>query len=62
MGCHQCRRGVHAWWMSSGRILARRLVGGIGSLMWWEFWDDYPETYLTDEDIAILGSSPFIKP
>ena len=33
----------------------------IDALMWWGFWDDYPETYLTDEDIAILESSPFIK-
>ncbi len=32
------------------------------ALMWWGFWDDYPETYLTDEDVAILESSPFIKP
>ena len=30
------------------------------TLMWWGYWYDYPETYLTDEDIAILESSPFI--
>ena len=34
----------------------------VDALMWWGFWDDYPETYLTNEDITILESSPFIKP
>ena len=29
--------------------------------MWLGFYDNYPETYFTDEDIAILKSSPFIK-
>ena len=32
------------------------------ALMWLGFYYNYPETYLTDEDVAILISSPFIKP
>ena len=32
------------------------------ALMWMGFYWDYPETYLTDEDVAVLKSSPFIKP
>ena len=34
----------------------------IDALMWLGFHRKYPETYFTDEDIAILKSSPFIKP
>ena len=29
--------------------------------MWLGFYDNYPDTYLTDEDVAVLESSPFIK-
>ena len=32
------------------------------ALMWLGFYYNYPETYLTDEDVGILKSSPFIKP
>lgn len=32
------------------------------ALMWMGFYYDYPETYFTEEDVAILKSSPFIKP
>ncbi len=32
------------------------------TLMWFGFYYNYPETYFTKEDIAILKSSPFIKP
>ena len=32
------------------------------ALMWLGFYYNYPETYFTDEDVAILKSSPFIKP
>ena len=31
------------------------------ALMWMGFYYDYPETYFTDEDVAILKASPFIK-
>lgn len=31
------------------------------ALMWLGFYWDYPETYFTDEDVAILRSSPFIS-
>ena len=31
------------------------------ALMWVGYFWDYPETYLTDEDITILESSPFIR-
>ena len=35
----------------------------VDALMWLGFYWDYPDdTYFTDEDIAILKSSPFIKP
>ena len=35
----------------------------VDALMWLGFYWDYPDdTYFTDEDIAILESSPFIKP
>lgn len=34
----------------------------IAALMWWGYYWDYPDTYFTDEGIAILESSPFIRP
>lgn len=32
------------------------------ALMYMGFYWNYPETYFTDEDVAVLKSSPFIKP
>ena len=34
----------------------------MNALMWMGFYYDYPKTYFTGEDVAILKSSPFIKP
>ena len=33
----------------------------IAALMWSGYWYYYPDTYFTEDDIAILESSPFIK-
>ena len=30
------------------------------ALMWWGYFWDYPETYLTEQDLEILSGSPFI--
>ena len=31
------------------------------ALMWLGYYYGYPDTYLTDEDVAILKTSPFIR-